>query len=121
MMTGGYGGGSMWSMHGGMDENERGYGTKIGGGTSNVYYGNEGYTETGKEGGKTFLNRYRKQSQERYLGRSGTQMRSYHKSEEEIVTEKRREKWRMKVEMRRKTSWQIETTEKENAKLVKVT
>ena len=24
MMTGGYGGGSMWSMHGGMDENEQG-------------------------------------------------------------------------------------------------
>ena len=78
----------MRSMHGGMDENERGYGTTIGKGTSEVYYGKEGHTKPGKEGGKTFRNRYQRQSRERYAERSGTQPRSYHKNEEEIINEK---------------------------------
>ena len=88
MMTGGYGGGSMRSMHEGMDENEQRYGTIMGGRTSDKSYRKEGHTKSGKEGGKTFRNRYQRQSRERYAVRSGTQPRSYHKNEEEIINEK---------------------------------
>ena len=62
MMTGGYGGGSMRSMHGGMGENERGYGTTIGGGISKASYRKEGHTKYAKEKGKTFRNRYQVQT-----------------------------------------------------------
>ena len=87
-MTGGYGGDSIRSMHGGMGGNERGYGTTSGVGTSEAAYGNEGHTKYAKEKGKTFRNRYQVQHRERYVGRSGTQLRSYHKNEEEIINEK---------------------------------
>ena len=77
MKTGGYGGRSMWSMHGRTDENEQGYGTKTGGGTNHVYHRNKGYTKGRNEDGKMFNNRYQKQSQRRYIGRMVTQTRSY--------------------------------------------
>ena len=62
MMTGGYGGGSMRSMHGGTEENEQGYGTKTSGGTNHVYHRNKGYTKGRDEDGKMFNNHYQKHS-----------------------------------------------------------
>ena len=85
MVTGSYGGGNTQSMHGGTEENEQGYGTKTGGGTNHAYHRNKGYTKGRNEDGKTFNNRYQKQSRGRYIGRMGTQMRSYHKSENENI------------------------------------
>ena len=90
MVTSVYGRGGTRSMHGGKDENEQGYGTKMIRGTHDVYHRSKGYTKGRNEDGKVFNHRYCKQFRGRYMGRMVTQMMK-------ILRKKRRERQKPKV------------------------
>ena len=69
-----YGGGGTRSRHWGKDENEKGYGTKLSGGTHKVNYTDDGYTMGRDKKEMLFNHRYQKQFRGRYMVRMGKQM-----------------------------------------------